>query len=156
MQRADVDEAELLNAAEKRDLIGRIMRSSLFRKAPRVSEFLLYVAECSIENRLDDVREHVIAEKVFHRGSDYDLQDGIVRAEARNLRKRLETYFKTEGKEEPVIVIMPKGGYSLVFERRAAECDADASVETSDILHYTATTAAASPAETDRPANNSR
>ncbi|MGH9640263.1 MAG: hypothetical protein ACRD3Y_09395, partial [Bryobacteraceae bacterium] len=47
-------------------------------------------------------------------------QDSIVRAEARNLRKRLESYFATEGREEPIVIGMPKGGYALSFELRAA------------------------------------
>ncbi len=133
MHRGEVIDAELLSSAEKRELIERVTRSSLFLKAPRLREFLLYVAECSIESRFDDVREQVIAEKVFHRNSDYDLQDGIVRAEARNLRRRLETYFDTDGRGEPIAVLMPKGGYSLAFERRALTAEvSEALLEAAD------------------------
>jgi hypothetical protein len=117
-------------AAEDKDLlIRRIAASELFTKAPRLRDFFLYAAECTLENRLADVREPVIAERVFKRSFDLNGgQDSIVRAEARNLRKRLDTYFETEGKDEPVIVTMPKGGYALAFHTR--EVNAQASTKT--------------------------
>ncbi len=110
---------EFLTANGKRELIGRVADSDLFRRAPKLREFFLYVADCTLENRFDDVRGQAIAEKVFHRTLDhYDVGDTIVRAEARNLRKRLENYFITEGAGEPFVVVMPKGGYSLAFRPR--------------------------------------
>jgi hypothetical protein len=113
-------------AEEKHLLIRRIAASDLFTKAPRLRDFFLYAAECTLENRLADVREQVIAERVFKRSFDvHGGQDSIVRAEARNLRKRLETYFESEGKDEPVIVTMPKGGYALAFQPRDLNAKAD-------------------------------
>ncbi len=98
----------------------RVAGSSAFAKSPRLREFLAYVAECTLEERPLDAREQIIAERVFGRSSSnfQSGQDSIVRAEARNLRKRLELYFADEGQSEPVIVKMPKGGYLLAFERR--------------------------------------
>lgn len=118
---------ELLSIAAKRDLIARVANSNLFRKSPRLREFLLYAADCTLGNRLEDVREQIIAEKVFQRKAEnYDVQDSIVRAEARNLRKRLERYFETEGSQESVLITMPKGGYSLAFQPRAQESQPNA------------------------------
>jgi hypothetical protein len=112
-------------AEDKHLLIRRIAASELFTKAPRLRDFLVYAAECTLENRLADVREQVIAERVFKRSFDLNGgQDSIVRAEARNLRKRLDTYFETEGKDEPVIVTMPKGGYALAFQPREGNAEA--------------------------------
>lgn len=103
-------------------LIARIAGSELFQKSPRLREFLSYTADCTLRHRLADVREQVIAERVFGRTGDFQsAQDSIVRAEARNLRKRLELYFATEGLHEPTVVSMPKGGYSLVFMPRMEE-----------------------------------
>lgn len=105
----------------KRALVERIAGSSLFQKSPRLREFLLYVADCTLDGRPDDVREQAIAERLFHRTADYAGQDSIVRAEARNLRKRLDLYFAAQGKHEPMVVEMPKGGYLLTFTMREAE-----------------------------------
>ena len=113
---------EFLTLEEKRELILRMADSDLFRRAPRQREFLLYVAACTLDNHLEGVREQAIAEKVFQRSPEqYDLGDTIVRAEARNLRKRLEKYFEAEGSAEPFTVVMPKGGYALAFRLRATE-----------------------------------
>jgi len=110
---------EILSAEAKQQLVLRVADSTLFRKSPRLREFLLYAADCTLEERLGDVREQIIAEKVFQRKAEsYDFEDSIVRAEARNLRKRLEKYFETEGLKETVLVTMPKGGYALAFEPR--------------------------------------
>lgn len=108
----------LAHIQQQRDLVERIAHSELFQRSPRLREFLLYVSECTLHGSLGDVREQVIAERVFGRRPDPGGQDSIVRAEARNLRKRLETYFAKEGSEEPVLVVMPKGGYSIAFVPR--------------------------------------
>ncbi len=113
--------AELLTLEEKKELVARVADSDLFRRAPRQREFLLYVAECTLSDQLEGVREQAIAEKVFGRSPNQYDGDTIVRAEARNLRKRLDKYFETEGDKEPVTVCMPKGGYSLAFRNRTAE-----------------------------------
>jgi hypothetical protein len=114
----NVISTDVLSFEAKLQLVARIADSSLFRKSPRLREFLLYTGDCTARNRLADVREQVIAEKVFQRSQYQDFQDSIVRAEARNLRKRLEKYFETEGLSESVVVTMPKGGYALAFEPR--------------------------------------
>ena len=80
------------------------------------------MAECTFSGRAADAREQVIAERVFGRNADFQAnQDTIVRAEARNLRKRLDLFFSTEGQNEPVVITMPKGGYLLAFESRPVE-----------------------------------
>ena len=106
---------------EKRQIVLRVAESSCFRKAPRLRELLLYVADSTLDGRFDDIHEQTIAEKVFHRSSTYTADDSIVRAHARNLRKRLEMYFETEGQDEPVVISMPRGGYSISFEPRSWE-----------------------------------
>jgi hypothetical protein len=115
VQKGDRHAAEL---EQKRQLVGRVAKSELFQRSPRLREFLLYVADCTLSERLEDVREQAIAARVFQRRPDPGGQDSIVRAEARNLRKRLETYFTTEGAEEPVVLVMPKGAYSLAWVPR--------------------------------------
>lgn len=120
---------ELLETKAKRELIDRVATSGHFSKAPRLREFLLYVADCTLEDRPEDVREQVIGEKVFHRRAEYAAQDSIVRTEARNLRKRLEMYFETEGKEEALTVSMPKGRYWLLFQPRESAVSQSEPVE---------------------------
>ncbi len=91
-----------------------------FRNCPKLRAFLLYVCENTLLGQPDNIREQLIGSKVFGRPVDYNLrEDNIVRVEARELRKRLETHFATDGRSEPFIIEIPKGGYVPVF--RAAD-----------------------------------
>src|ERR1700693_1199990 len=113
---------ETAASKEKKELVDRVSNSPTFQRSPRLREFLLYVADCSINEQLEGVREQQIAANVFNRKPDYNPgQDNIVRVEARSLRKRLETYFATEGKDEPIVISMPKGSYAICFEPRVPE-----------------------------------
>jgi hypothetical protein len=74
-----------------------------------------------LENRLDEISEQLIGERVFERGADYNPnEDNIVRSQARLLRRKLEAYFVTEGELEPIILRIPKGGYAPEFVERDA------------------------------------
>ncbi|HPQ17410.1 MAG TPA: hypothetical protein PLP04_19430, partial [Bryobacteraceae bacterium] len=121
---------EEISLQKKRELVARVANSSYFQKSPRLRSFFLYVAECTLENRLEDVREVQIAQHVFHRKADYNPgQDNIVRVEARSLRKRLELFFANEGKDETMIISMPKGSYALTFEPRSQQQQLEAPPE---------------------------
>ncbi len=110
-----------LHEAERRALLGRIMASPQFRRAVRLREFLLFVAERSIQNGSAPIHEQEIGSAVFERPAGYDTSiDNIVRVNATELRKRLELYFAEDGANEPVVVEMPRGSYSLIFRPRLA------------------------------------
>jgi hypothetical protein len=101
------------------ELVQRVADSIYFRKGPKLRAFLLYVCENTILGRSEEVREQLIGSKIFGRRPDYDpSDDNIVRVEARELRKRLENYFSCEGKNETVIIEIPKGAYVPNFRPR--------------------------------------
>jgi hypothetical protein len=57
-----------------------------------------------------------IGTQIFNRGTGYNPgEDNIVRSYARMLRKRLDEYFEDEGSEEPMRIVIPRGGYIPVF-----------------------------------------
>jgi hypothetical protein len=107
------------------ELAQRVANASNFRNCPKLRAFFLYICENALLGRLENVREQPIGTRVFGRAPDYNLnEDNIVRVEARELRKRLETYFAGEGHNEPLIVEVPKGGYVPVFKLREQPPDA--------------------------------
>ena len=100
-------------------LVQRVVNSRVFHRSTRQKEFLLYIAECAVSGRLDDVSEQAIGRNVFGREKDYDpAEDNVVRAAARQLRTKLREYFETEGLAESWILEIPKGGYVPVFHPR--------------------------------------
>src|SRR5580704_3496306 len=74
------------------ELAQRVANATNFRNCPKLRAFFLYICENALLGRLENVREQPIGTRVFGRAPDYNLnEDNIVRVEARELRKRLET-----------------------------------------------------------------
>jgi hypothetical protein len=100
-------------------LVQRIIKSRPFAKSARLQEFLLYVCRCNLAGHNDEINEQRIGERVFQRSVNYNpTEDNIVRSQARLLRQRLQDYFDSEGKSEPLLLVIPKGGYSPEFVQR--------------------------------------
>jgi len=100
-------------------LVMRLASSDRFAKAPRLREFLLYVCQASLQDRLNSINEQSVGEQVFERAKNYNpSDDNIVRSQARLLRQKLDAYFASEGAHEPLIVRIPKGGYVPEFVTR--------------------------------------
>jgi len=111
-----------LPADECRALVERILASSEFRRTSRLRDFLHYVVEKKLAGAPQEVTEVLIGQAVFGRSPSYNPgEDSIVRTEARSLRQRLERYFAGEGKDEPLILEIPRGGYVPVFRPRSSQ-----------------------------------
>jgi hypothetical protein len=103
----------------RRALVDRIIVSSTFAKCERLSSLLAYVCDLTLHGRMKEINEQKIGEAVFGRPRNYDSSiDGIVRTQASRLRQRLELYFSDEGVDEPIRIVIPRGGYVPVFEPR--------------------------------------
>ena len=101
------------------DVAQRVAASAGFQRSARLRELLLYICDRAIQNRPEELREQSIGRAVFGRKADYNpAEDNIVRVEMRQLRKRLEEYFLSEGKDEPYLILIPKGAYLPVLEPR--------------------------------------
>jgi len=98
----------------------RIAASKGLSKSSFLPNFLLYICEQHLLGNTQEITEQRIGTKIFHRASNYNPgEDNIVRSYARLLRKRLDEYFLHEGCEEPIRLIIPRGGYIPIFESRA-------------------------------------
>jgi len=103
----------------RRELLERVLASSVFAKSERLSTLLAFVCEMTLQGREKELNEQRIGEAVFGRSPDYDSAiDGIVRTQASRLRNRLDLYFNTEGAKEPVQILIPRGGYIPRFVPR--------------------------------------
>jgi hypothetical protein len=106
---------------ERRALIERVAASEQFSRSARLRNFLLYVGRQSLKDGCPEIHEQEIGAKVFGRPDSYDrTSDNIVRVNATELRKRIESYFAMAGAQEPLIFEIPRGGYKPVFHRRAS------------------------------------
>ncbi|HVX67894.1 MAG TPA: hypothetical protein VHA11_14880 [Bryobacteraceae bacterium] len=110
-----------LTAAGKRELVQRVAASPVFTGSRTLQAFLLFITEHEIAGNPQLIKEQRIGCEVLGRRPDYDpADDNIVRVRARELRRRLATYFSTAGVSEPVVITVPSGSYVPVFSPRAA------------------------------------
>jgi hypothetical protein len=106
-------------ATEQRQLVQRILGSELFSKSHRLSAFLRFIFEQYSRGQSSTINEQRIGTEVFGRPPGYHVgEDSIVRSQARFLRQRLEEYFSGEGRQEALVLIIPKGSYVPAFEHR--------------------------------------
>jgi hypothetical protein len=102
--------------------VREILDSPIFQRAHRLSQLLAYMAERTAERDLDSLKECAIGHRVFNRPAAYSsAEDNIVRSNIHQLRLKLGEYYATTGAADPWRVVVPKGSYVLVVERRQPE-----------------------------------
>jgi adenylate cyclase len=101
---------------EVRAQLERILASRCFEQAARSSKFLRFVVEQTLAGRGERLKGYTIAIEVFGRPPDFDAQsDPLVRVEAGRLRRRLIEYYAGEGRDDPVRIELPRGGYASTW-----------------------------------------
>jgi len=97
----------------------RILASETFAQSDRLKRFLRFTVEQVIRGSGDKLKEYVIGVEVFDRKDAYDPRtDPIVRVEAYRLRSKLKEYYQSEGQEDLLLIVFPKGTYVPVFQIR--------------------------------------
>ena len=104
---------------EVRAELESILASKDFRASERRRSLLTYVVDSSLAGATDRLKGYTIATEVFGRDDDFDPQtDPIVRLETSRLRRDLELYYLSTGKDDPILISIPKGGNNPTFELR--------------------------------------
>jgi len=97
----------------------KILSSHVFSASGRLRQFLRFVVEQSLRGQRETLKESVLGVRVFGRGHAFDPRlDAIVRVEAGRLRAKLTEYYEIEGRQDPVVIELHKGGYAPVFHDR--------------------------------------
>jgi serine/threonine-protein kinase len=108
-----------LSAGSIREALEKILSSPGFANADRLSRFLRYTVEETLGGQTDKLKESLLGIDVFGRKPSYDPRvDAVVRTEAVKLRARLRDYYEADGREDEVIIDLPKGGYVPAFRQR--------------------------------------
>lgn len=123
----------LLEPTVVRGQLARILTSADFNAPQRIRSFLTFVIEEALAGRGDRIKAFSIATHVFGRAEDFDaLNDPVVRIEAGRLRRALEHYYLLSGRDDPVVIDIPKGTYAPSISWRAASAAAVAETTTQD------------------------
>jgi len=96
--------------------LDRLVASPVLRNSGRLCRFLRFVVEEGLAGRADQLKESVLAIEIFDRDPSYDSRvNSVVRVEARRLREKLSRYYAEDGKNDPIVISLPKGSYAAQF-----------------------------------------
>ena len=102
----------------RQQLIDRIVATGPFQKSNRLPGLLRHISERTIHGHTDQLTEQEIGQAVFGKPAHYSTaEDSSVRVHVRQLRLRLHEYFDGEGRNENLIVEIPKGSYTPIFRQ---------------------------------------
>jgi TolB-like protein len=108
-----------ISPASIRATLEKILASPGFVNADRLSRFLRYTVEETLNGQTDRLKETLLGIEVFGRKPTYDPRvDAVVRTEAVKLRARMKDYYESEGRDDELVIDLPKGGYVPVFRYR--------------------------------------
>ena len=100
----------------------KILASDNFRHSVTLTRFLQFIIDETLAGRGRELKEYTIALGVLAKRPDFNPQtDPIVRIHAGRLRRSLHEYYILEGKNDGLIITIPKGAYLPVFTRRGKE-----------------------------------
>lgn len=100
--------------------VERLARSHVLHGSESLCKLLRYLAEHSLQNPGVPIKEYQIATEVFGRPADFDPHlDSAIRVQAGRLRLKLAEYYSSEGQQDPIVVDLPKGSYTLSFHARS-------------------------------------
>ncbi len=108
--------------------VERILHSETFRNSDVLRRLLRFLADKTITGEADHLKEYTIGIDALGKPSSYDpRQDSVVRIQVGRLRQKLAEYYRTEGKDDPVIADVPKGRFKIHFEARPEPVPAERS-----------------------------
>jgi adenylate cyclase len=111
------DNHSSLSEAAVRQQLGRILASSEFQRSPMMRDFLRFIVEKTLAGQAQEIKGYTVATEVLGRKADFDAgKDPIVRILAGRLRRALERYYSTQGRQDPVWIDIPKGAYVPMFQ----------------------------------------
>jgi hypothetical protein len=99
--------------------IEKLIKSHSLHTSESLCRLLRYLAEHSLDHPGIALKEYQIATEVLGRPTGFDPQsDSTVRVQAGRLRVKLAEFYSQEGANDPIIVELPKGSYTLTFHLR--------------------------------------
>lgn len=107
------------NDDECRAQLARVLASNTFIAAPQLSNFLRFAVETTLAGHGDRLKGYTIGVEALGRRADFDPQtDPIVRVEAGRLRRALARYYAGPGRDDPIVIDLPRGSCVPTFRAR--------------------------------------
>lgn len=101
------------NNENKKKIIQKIRTSNTFRKAATSNALLKYLHEATLKGT--QLKESIINIEFFRQEANTKKESPQVRVNVYNLRKKLDEYYKNEGKHDKWKAEIKKGQYAVQF-----------------------------------------
>jgi hypothetical protein len=99
--------------------VERIAHSETLRASESLRRLLRFLGEKSAAGEAEDLKEYTVGVDGLGRPVTYDPRhDAAARIQVGRLRQKLAEYYRTEGKDDDVILELPKGQFKLVCSVR--------------------------------------
>lgn len=97
-----------------------ILSSSHFKSAKQMQRFLQYIVRKTLAGKCKNLKQYTIAVEALGFPVDFDSDTNpVVRIMSGRVRERLTKYYEDGGENDALLITMPKGSYSPVFEKKA-------------------------------------
>jgi hypothetical protein len=101
--------------------VERILQNRDLRLTEVQRRLLLYLVEKSLAGESDDLKEYTVGIDALGKPPSYDpRQESVVRMHVARLRQKLTDYYRADGVSDPIVINLPKGGFKVLLEERAA------------------------------------
>jgi len=111
-------------ATALRGTLEKLLDSETFARSERARKLLRYLVEQEQSGQSSRLKGFSIAVDVFGKDADFDPStDAVVRVQAGRLRDLLDQYFATEGADDPVRIVIPRGSYVPTYTPGAGPAD---------------------------------
>jgi hypothetical protein len=107
---------ELIDQKKIQKILDKIFSSKQF-SSEFDRKFLQYLIEATNQKKI--LKEIDIANDLFNRTDDFNPgEDSIVRSHMYSLRKKLEIYYLSDGRDDKIHLVLPKGQYKVEYSAR--------------------------------------
>jgi len=119
VQKEEIQPSELGRyISELRAATDAVCKSPPFHTSPKSCQFLRHIVHCTLNGRVDELKERLIGIALMGRDASYDTgSDAGVRVRANDVRKRLAAYYATGLSELEYTLDIPAGSYVPRFYR---------------------------------------
>src|SRR5579871_3100194 len=100
--------------------VERLLASDTLRSAEALRRLLRFLAEKTFSGEADGLKEYSVGLDALGKPPTYDpRQDSGVRLQASRLRQKLDEFYRVEGKNDAVIVELPKSKFKIAWHAAA-------------------------------------
>src|SRR5579862_3224027 len=110
-----------VDEGEFQSQVDRILHSEELRSSETQRRLFRFLANKSIVGEADGLNEYAVATDGLGKPPSYDPRhNSAVRIQVGRLRQSIAEYYRTEGKQDELIIDLPKGRFKLACNPRSA------------------------------------